>query len=396
MSDFATLLNEYTRRDSPRIHGILAKCYDKNGKEIYSKVSGYESLDPRAAPLKEDAVFKYTSATKLISSIALLQCIDDGLICIDEPLDKIVPELGRRIIKGLCPQTGDLVIEETQNRITPRHLLTHTSGLAYWFLDPLLMRWKQTAQGSRLSTSLMVHERCDNPLVFEPGQGWCYGVGLDWAGVIVKRLHGISLEEYMIEHIWKPVGLSAPFPTFCISSSAEYQTRLMAGAERAPDGGLRPYNFWQGDNAVDQDGGHGLSGTARDWLLVLADIVSDSPKLLKPETAALMFEPQIEKNSPAMPMLRQFRPAWELIAGPVPDDAINHGLGGVLVTEEFAALNQPRNLLGWGGAGNTVWFASKEKGVAGFFSTQLHPFSDPAVKQLVNAWKKDFWSSLPY
>lgn len=350
-------------------------------------------MRPDAAPLKDDAVFKFASATKLITSVALLQCIDDGLIGIDQPLRKLLPELGRQVIKGVS-DNGDLILEPAINNITPRHLLTHTSGLAYWFLNPLLMKWKQTPDGKKYAESTKIHERCNIPLVFEPGSGWSYGVGLDWAGVLIKRLHGgMSLEDYMIEHIWKKVGRSAPFPTFCISKSSNYESRLMAGAERGTDEELKSYEFWQGNNPHDQDGGHGLSGTADDWLAVLADLVSDQPKLLKAETVAMMFEPQLANNTPAIPMLLQLRPAWELVTGKVPDTAVNHGLGGMLVTESLADIGQPKNLLAWGGAANTVWFISREHGVAGFFSTQLHPFADPFVTELVDTWKSDFWSS---
>jgi CubicO group peptidase (beta-lactamase class C family) len=362
------------------------------GKIIYNQISGYSSIEPDAALLRQDAVFKYASATKLITTIALLQCVDKGLVSLDRPIDHIVPELGRQVIRGISA-TGALLIEPATIPITPRHLLTHTSGLAYWFLHPLLMKWKKSPEGSKFADSPRVEERCNNPLVFEPGRGWAYGVGLDWAGVIVKRLHNnISLEDYMIENIWKKVGLSAPFPTFCISDHPDYQQRLMSGAERGSDGFLHCYDFWQGNNPIDQDGGHGLSGTAADWLAVLSDIISDEPKLLSKDLIDQMFQPQIESTSAAMPMLLQMRPAWELVAGAVPDHAINHGLGGVIATEDLADIKQPKGILTWGGAANTVWFASKEHGVAGFFSTQLHPFSDPDVKHLVNAWKRDFWA----
>jgi CubicO group peptidase (beta-lactamase class C family) len=364
------------------------------GKVIYSKIAGNNSVEPSAKPLQDNAVFKFASATKLITSIALLQCIDKGLIGLDEPLDKVAPELGQQIIKGIF-STGDLIIEHTKSKITARHLLTHTSGLVYFFMHPWLMAWKKTSEGLKYANSTKVDEKCNNPLVFEPGKGWAYGVSLDWAGVIVKRLHGdISLEDYMIEHIWKPVGRTAPFPTFCISKDEGYKSRLMGGAVRGDHGCLKPYEFWQGDNPHDQDGGHGLSGTADDWLAVLADLISDTPKLLSPHTRDLMFEPQIKADSPAMPMLLQLRPAWELVTGPVPDSAINHGLGGVLATHD--ALENGRSIteLGWGGAANTVWFMSRDTGTAGFFSTQLHPFSDPAVKELVQAWKKNLYASL--
>jgi len=91
-------------------------------------------------------------------------------------------------------------------------------------------------------------------------------------------------------------------------------------------------------------------------------------------------------------MLLQLRPAWVTVSGPISDDAVNHGLGGLLLTGEVEEIGQPKGLLAWGGASNIVWFASRELGVAGFFGTQISPFGDPAANELINAWKKDFWS----
>jgi hypothetical protein len=161
---------------------------------------------------------------------------------------------------------------------------------------------------------------------------------------------------------------------------------------RTSDGTSKPHEFWFGDNPVDQEGGSGLCATAKDYLAVLADLVSDSPKLLKPETISLMFTPQLEPDSQAIKMLLQLRPAWDPVSGPVPGEMVNHGLGGVLMLGEAAEIAQPKNILGWGGASNTIWFASRELGVAGFFGTQFHPFGDPVVKEIINAWKKDFWT----
>jgi CubicO group peptidase (beta-lactamase class C family) len=277
--------------------------------------------------------------------------------------------------------------------ITARHLLTHTSGLGYQFLDPLLIKWAKTPAAQENKDSLLIEKKYDVPLIFEPGAGWAYGVSLDWAGLAVRRLHGgMSLEDYMNQNIWSKVGLSAPFPTFQLSKDPEYKSRLMQGAERTSDGLLQPYKFWHGNSPNDEEGGHGLMATAKDFLAVLADLISDSPKLLKPETISLMFEPQIAPGSSAMTMLQQLRPAWETVSGPISNDEVNHGLIGLLLTGDVPEIGQPKGILAWGGASGPIWFVSRESGVAGFFGTQVSPFGDPAVKELINAWKKDFWS----
>lgn len=410
MAEFDSLLTESTKKEG-KVLGAIIKCVDKNGNrdpcpqvpmlthisignELYSKLAGHNSLSEDAALLREDAVLKVASATKLFTSIALLQCIDKGLIGLDEPLSHVLPELDGKDIVSYTPGSEEVIFQPSKVKITARHLLAHTSGLAYRFLHPLLMRWAASV-GRTGKPSNIVTERYNTPLIFEPGEGWQYGSSLDWAGVVISRLHnGMNLEDYMIEYIWKPLGRSAPFPTFHISRHPEYKARLMQLVTRTTSGELAPGELPVGDNPDDEEGGAGLTMTAVDFAAVLQDLVSDTPRLLKPETVSMMFEPQLPPNSPATTMLLQLKPAWELVAGPVRDEDMNHGLGGVLLMGEAPEIGQPANLLAWGGASNIVWFASKDLGVAGFFGTQLIPFGDAAVKELVNAWKKDFWGKV--
>lgn len=413
MSDFDALLADYTRKGAPKVHGLICKCVDKNGwyslqslqehifrvlrldigNEIYSKISGYDSLSEDAAPLRADAVLQVASATKLITSIALLQCVERQLIGLDEPISKILPELADKDI--LTEVSGsDFVFERSKTEITARHLLSHTSGLGYPFTHPLLQQWTYSPTGKKEKGSYLVTTRYSMPLVFEPGAGWLYGCSLDWAGVAVSRMNnGMSLEDYMIENIWKKVGLSSPFPRFNISKHPEYNARVMQGVAQTSDGNLEPC-VWPFSNPEDQEGGSGLSSTAGDYLAVLSDLVSDSPKLLKAETVSMMFTPQIVPGSPSIPMLLGLRGAWDTVSGPISDDAVNHGLGGLLLLGPVPEINQPKNILAWGGASNVVWFACRDKGVAGFFATQQAPFGNPIITELVNAWKKDFWTTL--
>jgi CubicO group peptidase (beta-lactamase class C family) len=368
--------------------GILTLI--SSGNELYSKIAGYDSLSPDASPLREDAVLKVASATKLITSIALLQCVDEGLISLDEPLTKILPEFdGKEILTEVSG--SDFTFKRSKIAITARHLLTHTSGLGYRFTHRLLRPWAESRNQD--TPSYRVTERYMMPLVFEPGTGWLYGCSLDWAGIVVSRLHhGMSLEDYMVENIWKKLGLSSPFPRFNISKHPEYNARVMQGAVRTSDGRLEPCDRWAFDNPEDQEGGSGLSSTAKDFVAVLADLISDSPKLLKPATISEMFTPQLVPKSPSIQMLLGLRGAWDTVAGPISEDAVNHGLGGLLCVGPVPEISQPENMLAWGGASNIVWWVNRELGVAGFFATQQSPFGNPTVTKLVNAWKKDFWT----
>lgn len=258
-----------------------------------------------AAPLREDAVLKLGSATKFITSIALLQCVDNGLVGLDEPISRILPELaGKDILEDV--EGPKLFTRPSTSAITARHLLTHMSGLGYWFTNPVLTKWK--ASGAQ-KDSRKLTERYDYPLVFEPGEGWLYGNSLDWAGVAVSRMNDdMTLEDYMIENIWKRVGRSAPYPTFHLSRHPEYEARLMQAAERTADGGLRASTGQSFCLHLDDDeGGAGLVVTMSDYVAVLQDLVSDDPRLLKPETISRMFEPR-ELHTPLVDFMPHLLP----------------------------------------------------------------------------------------
>lgn len=272
-----------TNHDLQSYHWLTINCV---GEELYSKISGYDSLSADAAPLREDATFLLASATKLITSIALLQCVEKGRLSLDEPLTQLLPELDHKdIIKS--DAEGRLIFEPCQQNVTARQLLSHTADMGYRTLHPLLVKWSTSAEAQSSKYSPFVVEKYNTPLVFEPGTGWQYGSSLDWAGVVVRRLHNnMSLEDYFIENIWKKVELCSPFPTFALSQHPDYNARLMEGGKSAENGLLKPWEPEQprGDNTQDQEGGGGLVGTAKDYLAVLADLVSDAPKLLQPAT----------------------------------------------------------------------------------------------------------------
>lgn len=398
-STFDQQLQHVTKKGDALLHGILIECVDKTGKVVYSKKAGYSFLDADAPEIREDAVLKIASATKFITSIALLQCIERGQLTLDAPLTKILPELENKpIIKEDKIAENGYTPTPSKTPITARHLLTHTSGLAYYFLHPLLAQWR--GKESHHTGSNLLTERYNNPLLFEPGQGWFYGGSLDWPGVVISRLNNnnISLESYFIEHIFKPLGRQAPFPTFHISSHPEYAPRLLQATERTSDGKLRPTTFTFGDNPQGCEGGGGLACTMDDYAPILADLISPTPVLLFPSTIDLLFTPQLGAHgisaSLSLPMLYALKPAWEMVAGPIKEnESVNHGLGGALLQGAVPEIHQPANVLCWGGASNIAWFVCMQQGFAGVLGTQIVPFANKECKEVVNGWKKDFWVS---
>lgn len=288
-----------------------------------------------------------------------------------------------------------MVYTKPTNVITLRHLLTHSSGLAYDLLSPLLMAWRaEHGQGSlSYPHDSTIPECYGTPLLFEPGEGWLYGGGVDWASVIVRRLNGnISLEQYFIEHIWKPVGRPAPFPIFDLNKHPEYKARLVACGNRNAAGVLENVVAPFGENGKDEHGGSGLNLTVPDYMAVLADLISDSPKLLKPETIAEMLKPQLAPGSAAEIGLNAWSLVWAPMTGGVVAEGVNYGIGGLLLTKDVEAAGIPADTLIWSGFTNPVWQLNKEKGVAAFFATQILPPGDPATVELIGKFFKDFWA----
>ena len=76
--------------------------------------------------------------TKVLTSVAALQLVEQKQVTLDQPLDQHLPEMSERLILN-----QDNKVIEPQNSITLRHLLTHTVGFGYWFTSPQLGRWNQ-------------------------------------------------------------------------------------------------------------------------------------------------------------------------------------------------------------------------------------------------------------
>jgi CubicO group peptidase (beta-lactamase class C family) len=352
-----------------------------------------------APPLKENAVMKVASCTKLITSIAALQCVERGLIGLDDSVFDVLPELAKLEIIGSPDGGQTLTFEKPKKPITIRQLVTHSSGLAYDGLSPLIVAHRKN-QGLTESASYpisgTVAECYSNPLAFEPGEGWIYGPGLDWAGQLVRRLNNnITLEQYFVENIFKPAGAPAPYPTFNLSAHPSLKDNLLECATRTAEGGLESVFAPFGDVPKDEHGGSGLALTTGHYLAVMADLLKDEDsKLLRQDTITALFTPQFLPNSPSTTMLLQ----WSLIFAPMTGgevgmDGVNYGLGGLVLTKGAPAVNIPEGTLMWGGYTNPVWQINRNKGVAGWIGVQQLPPSDPQFVALGNVFWKEFWST---
>lgn len=243
-----------------------------------------------------NSTFLGFSCTKLLTTIAVLQCVEKGLIELDAPVDSILPELENPDIINQGPN-GTFTLAPARKRITVWHLITHTSGLSYDAMHPVLVAWRQSRGETPMVMIGKLLEAFSHPLLFEPGTSWVYGSGLEWAGLLVERLNGgKTLGDYLADNLFSPLNLQTS--TLRPESRPDMLENLAQMWYRADTGNLTPIPSPYPLNARDECGGLGLVTSTSDFVLILQDLLKEAPVLLKTSSVAKMFTPQFGPNTP--------------------------------------------------------------------------------------------------
>ena len=267
-----------------------------------------------------------------MASVAALQCVERGLLSLDAPVDNILPELVNVPILISVDEDGAKFKPSTK-KITLRQMLTHSSGLSYEFTHPKMFAWrkwflKQSAANKAMTKSSDPAIAYQAPLLFEPGEGWAYSTGIDWAGVMVSRVTGMSLEDYMVKNIWIPLGMSNT--TFYPEKYPDIISRQASMAVRDDEGNLsrgvdNPLKAFLG---VRENGGGGCFSTASDYIKFLAALVAPKCPILKEETREMMFSGHLSPEAKKALLETHASPLAFGLAGNVPIGTdLDFGLG---------------------------------------------------------------------
>ena len=198
------------------------------GKILYEGAFG--TRDPSGVPVKIDSIFAIASMTKAITTTAAMQLVEQGKVELDEPVSKHLPQLEKLdVLDGFDPQ-GNPILRPSSKR-------HHAAPPAHAHFGILLRHL-----GWRTVPLQLCHGRADRgkigPLGFEPGSRWQYGQGVDWAGRLVEKVSGMSLEEYFQAKILRPLEMP---DTSYILPAAKFD-RLVSSYSRQPDGTLKQGN----------------------------------------------------------------------------------------------------------------------------------------------------------
>ena len=358
------------------IPGAVAGVTDSRDV-VYHGAFGW--ADPgRRDSLNECAVFRLASMTKLITAVAVMRLVDQGLVALDDPFTRHLPEFSEvGVLEGW--DGGIPRLRPPTRAPTLREVLSHCSGLSYEVWNADILRY-QAATGTPAISSGRIGV-LDTPLIAEPGAVVEYGTGFDWASQLVHRVAGVSLDEYCRTEIFEPLGM------------AHTSLRRLPGAAwYVPVLSQRSsHEFAETEIDYPQDpdfvtGGGCFYSTSSDYLtlqrVLLSGGASDGIRILSSSSVAEILRPQSFAEVPplhsTMPWLSadvDLGPGWRWGLGlMVNDDPVPGGRGALSA--------------GWWGIFNTTFWIDQRAGLAANLFMQFVPFYTEAAVAVASSFER--------
>jgi CubicO group peptidase (beta-lactamase class C family) len=274
--------------ESKKMPGIVAAAVTDKGT-LYEGAFGTREIG-KNAPMTVDTIVWIASMTKAITGTAAMQLVEKGKLSLDAPASSVVPDLAQaKVLEGW---DGDKPrLRAPKRPMTLKHLLTHTSGYSYEIWRPDIARYQQATNTPGITTC--TNAALTTPLLFDPGDQWDYGIGIDWTGKMVEAASGQKLDAYFQQHIFGPLGMKDTG----FKLSAAQKARASAVHQRDDKGALAPVEFGLPENPEFLMGGGGLYGTASDYLAFAQMIMNGGThkgaQVLRRETVDLMSQSHI-------------------------------------------------------------------------------------------------------
>jgi CubicO group peptidase (beta-lactamase class C family) len=314
------------------------------GQLVFRHAAGMADREA-ARPMTEDGVFRLASLTKPVVSAAVLALADGGRLSLDDAVTRWLPEFRPRLPDGQAPE------------IRLRHLLTHTAGLSYGFLEPPgsafhELRVSDGIDQPGLSLQENLQRLARVPLAFRPGQGWRYSLGLDVLGGVLEAATGQALPEVVRQLIGEPLGwrdtgfavrsadrLATPYADDAPAPRRMRDPDALAGDPAYPQMVTRFAPSRVFDRASYPSGGGGMVGTAREMLAFFEALRTEDGSFLSPASSRAMRQNQTGD----LPIDLQ-GPGWGFGYG-----------GAVLLDPATAQVPHSAGAWQWGGVYGHCW-----------------------------------------
>jgi len=354
--------------DGEFIPGALILVGNSDGVGLL-ETAGFQTSAGRN-PVNSQTIFRIHSMTKPIVSVAAMSLIEDGLLALDDPIEKYIPEFSN--LRVIDRDSGE--VRAARNSITVENLLTHESGLIQAIFSPDSELGKMYQRDFPDYSDITARDLAGRigklPVYFEPGSAWHYGHSTDVLGAVLEVAAGKALDQVLNERIFEPLGMDET--SFYLSSDK---------AERIAE----PNFGAMADNTQVRamlSGGGGLNSTTEDYVrfaeMLLRGGEYRGTRIIEESTLDLMREKRIGSE-----VSREF-----FFYGETGD----WGLGFHLqpTTED---PDGPYNF-GWRGIGGTLFLVDEENDFYMIYMEQKRggpraPFNNNVAQRMVYEAMRD-------
>lgn len=337
----------------------------RDGDLVFHQAFGWRDREARDAMVVDD-LFRIASQTKAIVSTAVMILQERGRLTIGDPLSKYLPEFASTTV-AVPRESGGYDVEPATRAITIRDLLTHTAGIGYGW-GPAQTAWEEAgilgwyfAERDEPMADV-VSRMASLPMNAQPGSAFVYGYNTDILGVVVEKVSGRSLADFLRAEIFEPLGMDDTY-FFVPPDDGDRLTAVYGSGDgelvRAPaTGTMASQGHYLEGPRVATSGGAGLVSTAADYARFLQMMLNGGElgdaRILAPATVRLMTSDHLRG----------------LQLGP------GEGFGlGFYVIEDVGARGLPgsRGEFGWGGAYHSSYWVDPVAGLVFVYLTQINP-----------------------
>ena len=348
-----------------KLAGGVAMVARRN-KIAYARAFGSRDIES-SDPMSEDDMFRIASQTKAIVSVAAMILQERGQLLISDPVGKYLPEfMSSKVLEE--QENGTFGQIDAKRPMTIRHLLTHTSGLAYgrgmgveFWEEAGIQDWYLADRDETIRETAA--KMASLPLQFHPGEKYQYGYNSDILGAVVEAASGQTLDVFLKENIFDPLGMLDTHFFVPEDKVDRLATVYSLGDEltRAPDEGtMLSQGHYVNGPRKNFSGGAGLVSTAGDYLRFLQMTLN----------GGTLFGNRILSRKSIESMVSDH--IGDKFGGP--DNGQGFGLGFWVMDDlgEFGALGT-EDSYGWGGAYHTTYWVDPAEELVVVYMTQLIP-----------------------
>ena len=362
--------------------GVSALVYDE-GRTVYTGAFGLRDRE-RNQPVELDTVFRIYSMSKPITSALILDLQEDGLLNLDDPVIKYIPELAGMMVAS-ADEAGKPVFSPQATPMTVKDLMLHRAGIGYGIfgpVNPVEALYEKAALFTRdedLATKMT--KLSELPLIAQPGEGWYYSFGIDVLGRVAEVAAGQSFDELLSSRIFAPLGMTDTgfhvredqkdrfASTYFLKDDNSYV--LMEDGQTSPF--LEP--------AVFHSGGGGLVSTLGDYAkfaqMLLDGGIYNGHRILDEMTVKMMMSDQMDPDD-------KFMMDW---IGE--SDTTGFGYGGSVQIsdnpDQLAKDGRAVGQYGWGGMARTQFWIDEPNDAFGIMMLQYMGQGEPALRESFRA-----------